>query len=305
MLSTSMMRARIDESRIEPEFAYWFFLAEGSRELLTMSSSVGTPGIGQPLQSLGSVSIRFPEVKVQRAIVGVLGALDDKITANRRAIETGRELLLAWWVGAQSSSAAVRFLRDVTDVSPKVAKTAEPQPAYIEMKSLPENGLLIDRVEHRESKGGVRFMNDDTLIARITPCFENGKMGFVDVLADGEIGYGSTEYIVFRAKEGVPRAVPYAIAASEEFRTFAARTMIGTSGRQRVQAASLGEFHMPWPNDAALREFGEFSDVLLHRLGAARDENLRLAATRDELLPLLMSGKITVKDAEKTVEEVV
>ena len=70
-------------------------------------------------------------------------------------------------------------------------------------------------------------------------------------------------------------------------------------------SSDLEDFELRWPDDQKLAEFGEFSDALLGRLGSARDENLRLAATRDELLPLLMSGKITVKDAEKTVEEVV
>ena len=110
---------------------------------------------------------------------------------------------------------------------------------------------------------------------------------------------------MFRSAEGVPSAVPYVVVASAEFRKFAARSMIGTSGRQRVQAKGLEDFELRWPDDQKLAEFGEFSDALLGRLGSARDENLRLAATRDELLPLLMSGKITVKDAEKTVEEVV
>lgn len=142
-------------------------------------------------------------------------------------------------------------------------------------------------------------------MARISPCFENGKMAYVDVLEDGEVGYGSTEFIAFRSREGVPSAAPYAVVASEEFREFAARSMIGTSGRQRVQAKGLEDFELRWPDDEKLAAFGKFSDALLGRLGAARDENLRLAATRDELLPLLMSGKITVKDAEKTVEEVV
>ena len=270
-----------------------------------MASSVGTPGIGQPLASLGSVWIEFPSLGQQKSLAGVLGALDDKIAANNRAIDLGRELLRATWDSVVNENTRNLRLKDVATVNPRVAKSKRAEPVYVDMKALPEHGLLISEAGHREAKGGARFMRSDTLMARITPCFENGKMAYVDFLDAGEVGYGSTEFIVFRSLEGVPSAVPYVVVASTDFREFAARSMIGTSGRQRVQAKGLEDFELRWPDDQNLAEFGEFSDALLRRLGTARDENLRLAATRDELLPLLMSGKITVKDAEKTVEEVV
>src|SRR5690625_7970992 len=54
-----------------------------------------------------------------------------------------------------------------------------------------------------EYKGGVKFRNGDTLMARITPSLENGKISFVDILDEDEIGYGSTEYIVLRAKDNI------------------------------------------------------------------------------------------------------
>lgn len=265
-------------------------------------------GSAQPKLSqaaLSSVLVPKFDPADQAAVGQVLRALDDKIAANRRAIELGRDILqAAWFRGAGENSRKVR-LGDVVAVNPNVANSECAEPAYVDMKALPEYGILVSGVGHREAKGGVRFMRGDTLMARITPCFENGKMAYVDVLDDGEVGYGSTEFIVLRSSEGVPSAVPYVVVASAEFRKFAARSMIGTSGRQRVQAKGLEDYEFRWPDDASLAEFGEFSDAMLGRLGAARDENLSLAATRDELLPLLMSGRITVKDAEKTVEEVV
>ena len=84
--------------------------------------------------------------------------------------------------------------------------------------------------------GGTKFRNGDTIMARITPCLENGKTARIDVLDDDEIGFGSTEYIVFRAKENV--TVPdfvYYLIRSAVVREPAIKSMVGTSGRQRVQ----------------------------------------------------------------------
>lgn len=83
--------------------------------------------------------------------------------------------------------------------------------------------------------GGTKFRNGDTIMARITPCLENGKIAKVDVLNDNEVGFGSTEYIVFRAKEGNDPDFIYYLVTSPVVREPAIKSMVGSSGRQRVQ----------------------------------------------------------------------
>ena len=83
--------------------------------------------------------------------------------------------------------------------------------------------------------GGTRFRNGDTIMARITPCLENGKTAKVSILDDGEVGFGSTEYIVFRAKENVDEDFLYYLVISPVTREPAIKSMVGSSGRQRVQ----------------------------------------------------------------------
>lgn len=84
--------------------------------------------------------------------------------------------------------------------------------------------------------GGTKFRNGDTIMARITPCLENGKTAKVAILDDGEIGFGSTEYIVFRAKKGVSdEDYLYYLVCSPLVRDTAIKSMVGSSGRQRVQ----------------------------------------------------------------------
>ena len=90
--------------------------------------------------------------------------------------------------------------------------------------------------EITEYKGGVKFRNGDTLMARITPCLENGKISQVSILDYNEIGAGSTEFIVLREKEGISdKDFIYYLSNSEFFKEPAIKSMVGSSGRQRVQ----------------------------------------------------------------------
>ena len=94
----------------------------------------------------------------------------------------------------------------------------------------------IPSYELTEYKGGVKFRNGDTLMARITPCLENGKISQVSILDYNEIGAGSTEFIVLREKEGISdKDFIYYLSNSEYFKEPAIKSMVGSSGRQRVQ----------------------------------------------------------------------
>jgi len=95
---------------------------------------------------------------------------------------------------------------------------------------------IIPTYSIEEYEGGMKFRNGDTLIARITPCLENGKTAYVDILDDGEIGFGSTEFIVLREKEDrSDKHFLYYFSMSPNFRDVAILSMTGSSGRQRVQ----------------------------------------------------------------------
>ena len=90
--------------------------------------------------------------------------------------------------------------------------------------------------------GGTKFKNGDTLLARITPCLENGKTAYVDFLSKNEVAFGSTEYIVLREINGVSNSkFIFYLATSGEFRDTAIQLMTGTSGRQRVETDAFKE----------------------------------------------------------------
>ena len=108
----------------------------------------------------------------------------------------------------------------------------------------------------REFTSGTRFRNGDTLLARITPCLENGKTAFVQFLHEGTVGWGSTEFIVMCSTPVVPPEFTYLLARDSRFRSEAIQSMTGTSGRQRAQAEALATYASPCSPTDSLSVFG-------------------------------------------------
>ena len=106
----------------------------------------------------------------------------------------------------------------------------------------------ISKYTEKEFSWGMKFRNWDTLFARITPCLENGKTAYVDILDDWEIAFWSTEYIVIREKKERSNSMfLYYLSVSPFFRDIAIKAMTGTSWRQRVQTDVLvnTKLHLP------------------------------------------------------------
>jgi type I restriction enzyme S subunit len=170
------------------------------------------------------------------------------------------------------------------------------------MKNLPTRGHCADEVIDRVFTSGTKFQNGDTLLARITPCLENGKTGYVDFLENGQVGWGSTEYIVLTPKAPFPPQFGYLLARSDALRSHAIQNMTGTSGRQRVPSECFDTFLLAIPPipDVA-RRFGEITAPLMETIKANAEESRDLATLRDTLLPKLLSGEITVPVAEELI----
>lgn len=118
----------------------------------------------------------------------------------------------------------------------------------VPMAKLKEFQRKITGYELKPFSGGAKFRNGDILVAKITPCLENGKTAFVDILADNEIAFGSTEFIVLRARNDTNPEFLYYFAISPDFRKRAIECMEGTSGRKRVNENTLKTLELPIPN---------------------------------------------------------
>ena len=148
----------------------------------------------------------------------------------------------------------------------------------ISMDKLNNFNKYINEFEYAKYSGGMKFRNGDTLLARITPCLENGKTSKVSILENGEIGFGSTEYIVMRSKKDVSdEDYIFYLAISPEFRNIAIKSMTGTSGRQRVQLDVVRNTEMLVPNYQ--------EQVKIGRILSAFDKKIKInTQTNDNLL---------------------
>ena len=125
---------------------------------------------------------------------------------------------------------------EAIDVNPKRELKKGQTAKFVSMADVLSFQRKIANFVNREFKGGSKFQNGDTLFARITPCLENGKTAFVDILNEGEIGFGSTEFIVLSGKESMSdNYFVYYLSRSPEVRNITIKSMTGTSGRQRVE----------------------------------------------------------------------
>ncbi len=139
----------------------------------------------------------------------------------------------------------------------------------------------VPSYEFLEYKGGTKFRNGDTIMARITPCLENGKTAKVNVLDENEVGFGSTEYIVFRAIDGISdEDFVYYLVCSPIVREPAIKSMVGSSGRQRVQTDVLQNLEINLPDLETQRIIGSVLRSIDDRisLNTAINENLEQQA---------------------------
>jgi type I restriction enzyme S subunit len=330
-----LIRFRVNQSAADPAFVWYNMRTQRWQEFIN-SSKTGSAQAGANAKVLGLFPLPLPPLPEQRAIASVLGALDDKIELNRRMNATleamARALFQSWFVdfdpvrakldgrppAALDPATAALFpehledsplghipkgwtaqrLPDAIEVNPRrTLKTGTIAP-YLDMKNLPTQGHSAEEVIDREFSSGTKFQNGDTLLARITPCLENGKTGYVDFLEDGQVGWGSTEYIVLAPRPPLPPQFGYLLARSDALRTHAIQNMTGTSGRQRVPSECFNTFWLAVPPPSIARRFDELTAPLMAKIKANSTESRTLAALRDTLLPKLLSGEVSVGELE-------
>jgi len=256
------------------------------------------------------LQIPCPPIDVQRRIGDILSAYDDLIENNRRRMalleEAARHLYREWFIRLRfPGHEHTRITHGVpegwervptpeaVESNPTTQLSEEREHWWVEMSDLPTDSMVIQNAVKREGRSGSKFRNGDTLLARITPCLENGKTGFVNFMADSEVGRGSTEFIVLRSRSLTPEFV-YCLARTYDFRENAIKSMVGSSGRQRVQESCFEKFMVLVPPHPLLNVFREFAEPLFQQIKALHSQNQKLRAARDLLLPRLMSGEIQV-----------
>ncbi len=290
---------------------------------------------------LSAVPILLPELTVQQSIANILGCLDERIDLLRETNATleaiAQALFKSWFVdfdpvhacarGEQPAGLAPEVaalfpdsfeesplglvprgwslsqLSEAYEINPtRKLKKGEMAP-YLDMASVATSGHTVAGVADREMGSGTKFINGDTLLARITPCLENGKTAFVDFLSQEQTGWGSTEFVVLRPKAPLPAYHGYLLARHTAFREHAIQSMSGTSGRQRVQNDVLSRYLVTVPSEKVAMAFNDVISPLQQKITENHRQAQTLANLRDTLLPRLISGQLRLPDAEQQLKD--
>ena len=233
--------------------------------------------------------------ETQLRIGKLLRSIDDRIAVNKKINDNLQQQAFSVFdnliANAENNDYTVS---DYAFLNPKRTLAKNQVARSIDMSQLSTSGAFPSGWEMKPFNGGMRFTNGDTLLARITPCLENGKTAFIDFLDDGEVAFGSTEYIVLAPKNDTPPEMLYCLARYPAFVDYAVKNMNGSSGRQRVSAETVGQYRLPLFDKHSLVLFKEVVSPMFLKMRYNSLENMRLAELRDALLPKLMSGEIDV-----------
>lgn len=311
LTGSDCLKVALNENVCFPKYIYYQLRSPYiGRWLEQISIGATMPSINTGL--LSGIEMYLPSLEIQRRIADILSAYDDLIENNRKQIklleEAAQRLYKEWFVdlrfpghehtkivdgvpeGWEESS-----LDDVIEFDPKVQLTKDRVKQFIPMSALSTSSMVLDLNEISEtmSNSGSKFQNGDTLLARITPCLENGKTAFVHGIQSSEGAIGSTEYIVMRSKCLNPYMV-YLHARTDGFRQSAINSMSGSDGRQRVKADKLKALSYLLPPATLVNQFGQFVAPIFELIFNLNKQIYSAVQARDRLLPKLMSGEVEV-----------
>lgn len=311
LCGTGCLRVTIDRSIAIPEFIF-YQLQKAETIGWVEKHAVGSTMLNLNTTILGNIPIDLPTIEEQRAIVSILFVYDNLIENNQKQIklleEAAQRLYKEWFVdlrfpGYENTKIVdgvpegwtKRLLGDVVSFNPTVKLTKKRIKQNVPMSALSTTSMILDASEftHTTSNAGSKFQNGDTLLARITPCLENGKTAFAMGIESSEGAVGSTEFIVMRSQDINPYMV-YLLARTNDFRKNAINSMTGSDGRQRVQVDKLRTLSYIKPTAQLVERFEASVAPLFMQIQEKNRMNQYLKQAHDRLLPRLMNGELEV-----------
>lgn len=340
LISSSLMKIKLDRTKSDPNFIYYYFSSQAGREeIMRFSSSVGTPGIGQPLTSMRQFKIPFLPLQIQKSISFILSSLDDKIDLNRRMNETleamARALFRDWFVDFGPTRA--KMAREAPYLTPELWELFpdrlddEGKPEGWHQKPISEHfSVSIGKTpprkerEHFVSSGhgipwlSIRDMGTgnvfvSTTSENLTP--ESVERFNIKIASEGTVllsfkltvgrvmianqRISTNEAIAHLFSKKVPTNYTYCYLKNFDFDTLGSTSSIATA----VNSQTIRDMPFLIPSNSILDEFSLITERIFEKLFINEKENNNLSQFRDLLLPKLMSGEISVRDAEKMVED--
>ena len=295
-IQKALHRIRVDQSIASPYYVYYYltsFVKSGKAEPYFTGSTIKH----LPRERLISLELTLPCLDEQKRRARIIQSLDAKISLNNRInhnLEEQAQIVFDRIFNSDLTNNCL--LSSIVDINPKRTLRKNEVARCIDMTYLNTAGSFPSGWEFKPYSGGMKFINGDTLMARITPCLENGKVAYINFLDKEETAFGSTEYIVFHAKDGYPNEMFYFLTRNKAFIEFATKNMNGSSGRQRVSGETIGNYIIPVLSEDDINELKTVSESTMKEILKNNLESRVLSEMRNTILPKLMSGELKIND---------
>ena len=309
-------------------------------QLLIGQFAQRSKGIGSGFNRLytpdfGSIPIMYPPLAEQAAIARYLDRADERISraisVKQRLVELLTEQRQAVihravtrgldadaplkasgidWLGDVPAHWDVRRLKQVASLNPSRTEARailndNVPVVFLPMEKVETDGCVDEseiRLAHEVWNGFTYFKRGDVIVAKITPCFENGKGAYLGSLRT-DIGFGSTEFHVLRANHSVIPQFLYLLTTNYEFRKQGTDAMTGAAGQQRVPASFVANYRIPVPPLAEQTAIVRHLDKATADIDAAMENARRtvelLGEYRARLVADAVTGRVDVRGRER------
>jgi type I restriction enzyme S subunit len=296
-LGRRMALLRPNPDVIDSRFLLYYYLSPAFQRTIAKHTIHGATVPRLLLSEMPSWPVSIPALAEQRAIAEVLGALDDKIAANAKLATLSDELVRAKFSYVTQTSRQVTTIGDLAEhprdlVDPR---DIEPTARYVGLEHVPRRLMWLNDSGTADSVTSIKagFQSGDVLFGKLRPYFHK-------VVSAPSDGICSTDILVLRPRK--PDFAGYVLAAASSDATVERCTAASEGTRMpRTSWKDLAAVEVACPGDTAARAFSDEVILIRDRVDAATEESQRLTRMRDALLPLLMSGKVRVNDAERVL----
>lgn len=339
LISSSLMKIKLDKTKSDPNFIYYYFSSQAGREeIMRFSSSVGTPGIGQPLTSMRQFKIPFLPLQIQKSISFILGSLDDKIDLNRRTNETleamARALFRDWFVDfgptrAKMSAEAPYLAPELWELFPdKLDEEGKPEGwLYESVSSLGEvvcgktpstqnplfYGDAVPFITIPDMHNKVFTYNTRRYLSTLGANSQHKKTLpplSICVSCIATPGLVTLTKLPSQTNQQINSIIPFkkknAFFIYETMRALSQEIQSQGSGGSvffNLNTGKFKEISVLLPTQDILDFFHKSVYPIFGKIIDNDEQSSTLSQLRDLLLPKLMSGEISIRDAEKMVED--
>jgi len=324
------MKALIPKGTVNSKFLYWYLVGM-SHDILTACRNLGATVDSIDVELFSKYAVMVPPIEEQNDIVFFLdrqtAKLDQLVEKKQRLIDLLREKRQALitqavtkgldpnvpmkdsrieWLGEVPAHWTVSRLKPFIILNPskqEISKfSLDTEVTFVPMEAVNESGIVdCSRIKMISEcvTGYTYFRDGDVLLAKITPCFENGKAALVNGLNNG-IGFGSTEFHVLRANSNIDRHYLAYIVQSDPFRKLGEASMIGAAGQKRVPESFILNFKQAYPPIDEQVEIAKFLDREISNIDKIINKLNQQITTiqeyRQALITAAVTGQIDVRE---------